>query len=211
METAQLFLITAFAALIGVLPPGIINIYAVKLGYLQGKKEALKFATGASALVMIQALLAYYLAKYLIEQAYFEVILLRTGFVILLLLFAYFSWSGYRNRQAKEKIELKTVPNKSFWKGVGLQVINLLPIPYFIIIKSLFNLKGERETDQWTLLFFVFAAGIGTFTALYLYIYSFLKLNLDIYFIKRYANLSLAFLIFILLWITFFRIWYIEV
>lgn len=211
METVQLFLITCFAALIGVLPPGIINIYAVKLGYLQGKKEALKFTAGASILVCLQAIIAYYLAKYIIAEVYYEVILLRTGFILLLLLFLYFIWSGYQNKKAKEEINIQKAPNKNFWKGVGLQSLNLLPIPYFIVIKSIFNLKGERETDEWTLIFFFLAAGIGTFLALYLYVYSFLKLNLNLHFIKRYANLSLAFLIFILLWVTFFRIWFTEI
>lgn len=210
METAQLFLITFFAALIGVLPPGIINIYAIKLSYLQGRNEAVKYAVGASFSVLLQAFAAYYLAKYIIAKTYVEVILLRTGFVILLLLFIYFLWSGYRNKSAKNTLELKKPPNKSFWKGVGLQLLNLLPIPYFIIILSLFNLGGQRETDHWTISFFVFAAALGTFVALYLYIFSFLKLNLNIEFIRRYANLSLAGLLFILLWVTFFRIWFID-
>ena len=70
METTRLFFITFFASLIGVIPPGLINMTVAKTCLERGKKNGILVAIGASIVVFIQALLAVLLAKYIFFNPY---------------------------------------------------------------------------------------------------------------------------------------------
>ena len=86
MEETKIFLITYFAALLGVVPPGLVNMTVAKACVKRGKKNGILVSIGASVVVFFQALFAILLAKYIFNNPYVHNLLLRAGLVIFILL-----------------------------------------------------------------------------------------------------------------------------
>ncbi|GGE14366.1 LysE family translocator [Psychroflexus salis] len=206
METTKLFFFTFFAAAAGVIPPGLINMSVVKTSLSLGKRNGLIMAIGASVIVFFQALVAILMARYISTHPSVRVILLRLGLVILILLSIYFF---IKSRLKQGKInEAKFKSNKSFFKGLGLSLINIFPIPFFVVISTLFNTNSTNEYDTWSIFFFSLAAALGTFATLYLYIYSFIRIGVDRQKFAKKSNLFMAILMLILIAVTSIRIYY---
>jgi len=86
-------------------------------------------AIGASIVVFFQALVAILMSKYISTHPSVRIILLRLGLVVLVILSVYFFVkSRLKYKQVKEK---KFKSKKSFFKGVGISIINIFPIPFF--------------------------------------------------------------------------------
>ena len=94
MEETKIFLITYFAALFGVIPPGLINMSVAKISVKRGKKNGIYFAIGASFVVLLQAIIALFLARYIFDNPFVKNVLLRAGLVIFCLLAIYFFIMG---------------------------------------------------------------------------------------------------------------------
>ena len=90
MEETKLFLITYFAAFLGVVPPGLVNMTVAKTCLENGKKNGVYVALGAAFIVLIQAFIAVLLAKYIFDHPFVKKILLRAGLVIFIILGIYF-------------------------------------------------------------------------------------------------------------------------
>lgn len=206
MEETRIFLITYFAALAGVIPPGLVNMSVAKTCIQRGKRSGMYVAVGATVVVMFQALVAILLAKYIFDNPYVHNILLRTGLVIFVLMLIYFLVMA--KRRAKE-VEL--APHgfaKSFFKGMAISALNIFPIPFFVAIGTALNINGEVSYDIIHIITFVLAAALGTFTTLYFYVISFLKIEDKSEFISKYSNYFMAFLMLILIIFTLIRIYF---
>ena len=205
MEETKLFLITYFAALIGVIPPGLVNMTVAKTCVEHGKRNGLYVAIGASSVVFFQALIAVLLAKYIFDNAFVQNILLRAGLVIFLLLGIYFFLMAKR-RGGIEHTSQKANAN-SIFKGMLISVLNLFPIPYFVAIAGALNV-GVGVTYDWSLIIaFVLAASLGSFTTLYIYVLSFMKIEKYADRFAKYSNYFMAGLMLILVIITIVRIY----
>ena len=206
METTKLFFFTFFAAAAGVVPPGIINMSVVKTSLAEGKKNGLVMAIGASLVVFFQAMLAILMARYISTHPSIRIMILRLGLVILALLSVYFFIKS-RLKQGKIK-ERKFRSNKNFFKGMGLSIINIFPIPFFVVISTLFNTNTNVDYDKWSVFFFSLAAALGTLSTLYLYIFSFIRIDIDRQRFAKNSNFFMAILMLILIIVTSFRIYY---
>ncbi len=205
MEETKLFLITYFAALIGVIPPGLVNMTVAKTCVEHGKRNGLYVAIGASSVVILQALIAVLLAKYIFDNPFVQSILLRAGLVIFLLLGIYFLLIAKR-RSSIEDSSHKANAN-SIFKGMLISVLNLFPIPYFVAIAGALNV-GVGVTYDWSLIIaFVLAASLGSFTTLYLYVLSFMKIEKYADRFAEYSNYFMAILMLILVILTIIRIY----
>ncbi len=205
METTRLFLVTFFAALVGVIPPGLVNMTVARTCLERGKNNGILVAIGASIVVVFQALIAILLAKYIFFNPFVRNILLRTGAVIFFLMAIYFF------AKAKQKAKIKVYRNRdtrSFFKGVMMSAINVLPIPYFVAIAAGMSVSGKIEYDAPRIIAFIIAAGSGTFVTLYLYVFSFLKIEKKTASITKYTNYFMGILMLILVLITLARIIY---
>ncbi len=206
METIKLFLVTFFASLAGVIPPGLVNMTVARTCLEKGKKNGILVAIGASIIVFFQGLIAILLAKYIFFNPFVKNILLRTGAVIFLLLAIYFFVKAKRNTT-----KIKVYPNddtRSFFKGVAVSLINVLPIPYFCTIAAAMSVSGKLEYDAIRIVVFAIAAGLGTFITLYFYVFSFLKIEKKTASITKYTNYFMGILMLILVIITLARIIY---
>lgn len=206
METTRLFLITFFASLIGVIPPGLVNMTVARTCLERGKQNGVLVAVGASFVVFFQAFIAILLAKYIFNNAYVKNILLRTGAVIFLLLAIYFFVKA-RQRRTKIKVYRKA-DTRSFLKGVIMSLINVLPIPYFCAVAAGLSVSGKMNYDLLRMVIFAFAASLGTFFTLYFYVFSFLKIEKKTATITKYSNYFMGILMLILVIITMARIIY---
>ncbi|WP_103865087.1 MULTISPECIES: LysE family translocator [Aquimarina] len=207
MEVTKLFLITFFASLIGVIPPGLVNMTVARTCLEKGKKNGVLVAIGASIVVLFQALVAILLAKYIFFNPYIRNILLRTGAVIFFFMAIYF-FAKAKQKNAKIKVH-KHNSTRSFFKGVMVSVINVLPIPYFCAIAAGMSVSGKIEYDAIKIIVFIIAAGTGTFVTLYFYVFSFLKIEKKTASITKYSNYFMAILMLILVIITLIRIIYV--
>lgn len=204
MEETKLFLITYFAALIGVVPPGLVNMTVAKTCVEHGKKNGMYVAVGASIVVFFQALVAVLLAKYIFDHPYVKNIILRAGLVIFLILTVYFF---IKARKDSDIVTNTTISHaNSVLRGMLIAVLNVFPIPYFVAIGAALNVGGDVSYDITIILTFVLAASLGSFTTLYLYVLSFHKIEDKTSVFTKYSNYFMTILMLILVVITLIRI-----
>ncbi len=207
METTKLFLVTFFASLVGVIPPGLVNMTVARTCLERGKKNGILVAIGAAVVVVVQALVAILLAKYIFFNPFVKNILLRTGAVIFFLMAIYF-FAKAKQKSTKIKVYNKHNDTRSFFKGVMMSAINVLPIPYFVAIAAGMSVSGKIEYDATKIIAFIIAAGTGTFVTLYFYVFSFLKIEKKTATITKYSNYFMGVLMLILVIITLARVIY---
>lgn len=208
MEETKIFLITYFAALLGVVPPGLVNMSVARTCVKRGMKNGIYVAVGASFVVLIQALIAILLAKYIFNNPFVHNILLRAGLVIFIIMMVFFYIQAKRRK--KEVDVNPTSGVKSILKGMVIGALNIFPIPYFVALGAALNVGGEVEYHLLNNTVFVLAASLGTFTTLYLYALFFAKIEAEGTIFAKYSNYFMAALMLVLVVITFVRIFYQE-
>ncbi|WP_459211456.1 LysE family translocator [Aquimarina rhabdastrellae] len=201
MEITKLFFITFLSAFLGVIPPGLVNMTVAKTCLERGKKSGIFVAIGASVVVLFQALIAILLARYIFNNPYVRNILLRTGGVVFLLMAIYFFIKA-KKKSPKVKT-YKSAKTKSFFKGVMVSILNILPIPFFCAIGAALHVTY----DALNISAFILAAALGTFTTLYFYVLSFLKIENKTAKFTRYSNYFMATLMLVLVIVTLARIY----
>lgn len=209
METTKLFFITYFAALAGVIPPGLINMSVAKTCVQHGKNNGFLVAIGASLVVAFQALIAILLARYIFGNPFVLNMLLRTGLVIFLIMAIFFFVKAKRSRVKKVKVS-KHAGIRSLGKGMMVSVLNVLPIPYFCALGAALNVSGKVEYDIMAISIFIAAAVLGTFTTLYLYVVFFARIENKSASFAKYSNYFMAALMLVLVIITLIRTIYFE-
>lgn len=206
MEETKLFLITYFAALLGVVPPGLVNMTVAKTCVEKGKKNGLYVAFGATIVVVIQATVAVLLAKYIFKNEFVQNMLLRTGLVVFILLGIYFFIQA-KKRGGIEHNSRKANSN-SIFKGMLVAGLNIFPVPYFVAIAGALNIGVGNAYDWTRIIAFVLAASLGSFTSLYAYVLSFVRIEKQAEAISKYSNYFMTALMLILVIVTLIRIYY---
>lgn len=204
MEETKIFLITYFAALLGVVPPGLVNMSVAKTSLKRGQQNGMYMAVGAAAIVLLQATIAIQLARYIFNNEYVNSILLRAGFVIFLIMMVYFLVMAQHKRKEVEVHPTSGI--RSVFKGMMIGALNIFPIPYFVALGAALNVNGNVQYHLLNNAVFVLAAGLGTFTTLYLYALFFAKIESEGNFFAKYSNYFMAGLMLVLVIITFIRI-----
>lgn len=169
------FIIGFIAALIGVVPPGLLNMYAAKISMEEGRKRGLTFSLGVCVTVMLQTFLALIFARFLDKHFEYVDMLQKVGLGIFICLTIYFFFIAKdTNRQVPEGMERHSKTNR-FFSGMLLALLNLLPLPYWLYISITFSGFGWFTFDQFSLLAAVVASGLGTFVTLAVYVWFFRK------------------------------------
>ncbi|MAP80187.1 MAG: lysine transporter LysE [Aequorivita sp.] len=180
------FLIGLFGSFIGVLPPGLINMYAAKISMKEGRKKGFLFAIGVCITVMIQTYVALIFAGYLGRHPEIVSMLQKVALGIFLTLTIYFIFIAKDTRRELPEDPENTKKNRVIL-GLLIALLNLLPIPYWIYLSITFSAFNIFTFSQPAILLAVVAAGVGTFGSLALYIQFFrpkedsrkLKLNMN--------------------------------
>lgn len=204
-----LFFATFSAALMGVVFPGLINISAARTGSKRGKQGGIIFSAGASATVVIQAYIGVLISKYLYNNPFVIDILLKIALVVFAFFAVYFLVIASKNKVKKKRV-VEVKRKNLFFKGMLISFFNVLPIAYFCGLNAAWNVSGWIKFELTDILIFIFAAGLGTFAMLYMYVFYFDKLEAKTDYFSRYSDYILSALMGILLIITLIRLFYAD-
>lgn len=192
------------ASFVGGVPPGLVNMSVAKIVLQKDKKNAYIGAVGACVANFFQALIGILMAKYIIKQADLQSNMLKIGVLIFGFLAIYFLVAAIKNKPVKTKPTNKQ-SGKSFARGFFISAINVLPIPYYLIISTQLS-PDMRDFYSWPrILLFSFGVCTATFIVLSLYITTFVKLERKTALLAKYANFFMSGLMFIIFVITLLR------
>tara|TARA_R110000868_G_scaffold118957_1_gene315137 strand:- start:111 stop:740 length:630 start_codon:yes stop_codon:yes gene_type:complete len=200
-----LFFVTFSAAFMATVPPGLLNMNAAKTSVEKGKLNGIIFSLGVSTMIMLQAYVAVLISKYLHNHPEVVTVLLKIALVVFAFFAIYFFVLAKRNKPQKEKV-LNVSKKNSFFKGVLLAALNLLTIPYYSGLNAMWKASGWIKFEVSDILIFILAAGLGTFTVLYLYTIYFYKLETKNNTFSRNSNYILSGLMSLLFVVTLVRI-----
>ncbi len=200
-----LFFATFSAAFMATVPPGLLNMNAAKTSVEKGKLNGMIFSLGVSSMIMLQAIIAVYISKYLHRNPDVVEVLLKIAVLVFAFFAIYFFMAARNNRKKVVKSE-KISKRNSFFKGMLLAALNLLTIPYYSGLNIMWNASGWIKFQVWDIVVFVLAAGCGTFSVLYMYTIYFNKLEHKTNRFSKNLNYILSVLMLVLLAITIYRI-----
>jgi len=202
-----LFFATFSAAFMATVPPGLLNVNAAKTSVEKNKLNGIIFSLGVSTMIMLQATVAVFISKFLYKNPDVVAVLLKIAIVVFAALAVYFFVAAKSNREKKIK-DIEISKRSSYFKGVFLAAVNLLTIPYYSGLNIMWNASGWIKFQVWDIVTFVLAAGTGTFSVLYLYVFYFDKLEYKTEKFGRNANYILGLLMLLLLVITIIRVYH---
>lgn len=169
------FTIGYLAALLGVIPPGLLNMSAAKISMKSGRKSAILFSLGVTTTVMFQTYIALLFARYLDRHPEVVDMLQKVALGIFVCITIYFFFIA-KDTRTQAPSEINPSKTNRFFNGMFLAALNLLPLPYWVYISITFGGFGMFTFEQPGLWAAVIASGAGTFTMLALYV-SFFKRN----------------------------------
>ena len=198
------FAIGFLASLVGVVPPGLLNMSAAKISITQGRKIALLFSVGVGVTVCIQTLIALLLARYLDQHDEIVDLLqeVALGIFICITIFFFFIAKDTRREIPKDMNRSKT---NRFFHGMLLAALNLLPIPYWVYLSVTFSAFGWFTFEQTGIWAASIASGFGSFVMLSFYVQFFKKRHDQIKF-KINMNYVIGFISAVISVITLIKI-----
>lgn len=172
MNITVIFFLGLVIALVGVVPPGLLNMTAAKISLKEGHVRGVMFSIGVCVIVLVQTYLASIFARYLSKHTEVVDILQRVAFVIFILITIYFLFIA--KKEPKEVSELAVWSKKSrFFQGMFLSAINVFPIPYQAYMTITLASFNWLDFSQISIISYVAGAGMGTFVMLYVYMFFF--------------------------------------
>lgn len=176
MEITITFGLGLIIALLGVIPPGLLNMTAVKVSIKDGYIRAIMFSIGVCTIVVVQTLIALLFASYLTNHPDITDILQRVAFVIFVLLTIYFLILA--NKQTKQELDPIVKSKKGlFFQGMLLSSLNVFPIPYQAYMGTTLATAGLMVLNKISIFSYVAGAATGTFVMLYIYIFFFKRIK----------------------------------
>ncbi len=164
-------------ALVGVIPPGLLNMTAAKISLKEGPGRGITFSSGVCLVVFIQTYLAAIFARYLSNRPDIVEILQRVAFVIFVLITIYFLVIA-RNQKETNVEEADVMSKQSrFFHGMLLSALNVFPIPYQAYMTITLSSFGWMNFEKTSIVTYVTGAAMGTFVMLYFYIFFFDKIK----------------------------------
>lgn len=153
-------------AFLSLIPPGMMNMTAVRTTIEKNTKEGVWFSLGAALIVIPQAFIALVFARYFSEHPEIVQRLEIAGIIVLFVLSIVFFI------QAKKKFrgEGGKRQGKSFWLGMLMSGMNMLAIPFYLVLSSVLENRGLLQTEQPFINLFVSGVFLGAFTLFIVYV-----------------------------------------
>lgn len=174
-------------AVVGILPPGLINMTAAKVGLKEGRTRAFIFALGATLVILIQTFLALLFASFIDKNPQVVLLLREIGLFVFVILTIYFFWTSKKLVPNDQIVKLKSKKSRFFY-GMLLSSLNFFPIPFYVFVSVTLASFNYFHFESQLIYLFVFGAGIGSFFAFYCYITFFKKLENKTAFILNNMN-----------------------
>lgn len=191
MSLTITFFIGLFVSLIGVIPPGLLNMTAAKISLKEGYSRGIVFSIGVSLTVIAQTYIAVIFARYLSNHPDVVDILQRVAMVIFMLISIYYLFIAQENKQSTEDINNRSKRNRFFF-GMFLSSLNMFPIPYQAYMSITLASFGLMDFERTSIGSYVAGAAMGTFVMLYIYIFFFDRIKSQKITSHKNMNLSIG-------------------
>ena len=170
------FFLGLLVAIVGVTPPGLLNMTAAKISLKDGYSRGITFSIGACVIIVVQTYLGVLFARYLSNHQDVVDVLQRVAFILFVLITIYFLLIA--KTEDKPKAELKVKSKKSrFFQGMLLSALNVFPIPYQAYMSITLASFGWMSFEKTSIFSYVAGAVTGSFVIFYIYIFFFDKIK----------------------------------
>ncbi|MEZ4797227.1 MAG: LysE family transporter [Flavobacteriaceae bacterium] len=176
MDITVIFFLGLIIALVGVIPPGLLNMTAAKISLKEGSNRGILFSVGVCVIVCLQTYLAAIFAKYLSNHPEVIDILQRVAFVIFILITIYFLLLARKQPKPNVDANIKSKHSR-FFQGMLLSALNVFPIPYQAYMTITLASFRWLTFEKYSIIAYVAGAATGTFVMLYVYIFFFDKIK----------------------------------
>jgi len=191
-------LVMAFLSLV---PPGMLNMTAVRTKIEKDKKSALMFALGAAIIVIPQAYIALAFTNYFANHPEIVDRLTVGGIVVLFVLSVVFFFQArktFKGEGKKKKGNFIVI-------GMLMSMMNMLAIPFYLVLSSVLEKKGWLIMSQPFITIFVVGVFLGALSLFVLYVYFAEIIEKKAQFIARNINYILSILFLVLGIITLIK------
>ncbi len=181
-------------AYFGLVSPGMLNMTGLKIRISIGKAASVKFALGASLIVIIQAGIALFFADFFVKNSKVIELLKIVAVGVFFILAVFFLLLS------RKKLNTNTTNTKGKYilKGIAMSSVNMLAIPFYLGLSIYLASINKIIIEQPYIMLFVFGAGLGSFLLFYTYI-SFARIIINkVSYIAKNINIILSLLFFFL-------------
>jgi threonine/homoserine/homoserine lactone efflux protein len=192
-------------ALIGITPPGLLNMTAAKVNLKEGKRNALWFVFGAVIIIFFQVYLAIQFARVINIRPDIVVLLREVGFGTFGALTVYFLLIAKKPKIKKAKIK-KNSKKTRFFLGMLLSALNFFPIPYYVFVSITLSSYNIFSFNANSILIFVLGAVVGSTLVFYFYITFFEKIENKADYLLRNMNTIIGSITGLVALVTLFNI-----
>lgn len=199
------FLSGFLAAVIGVIPPGLINLTAAKISLTDGKKRAMMFVLGALIVIYFQTYISVIFAQYIDKHQEVVVLLREVGLFIFVALTIYFLKFAKKPKINNDNVAVKSKRSR-FFMGMVISAINFFPIPYYVLISialASYNVFAFEPIPIYSL---VAGVVVGSFSVFYFYVVFFNKIKSKADFLVNNMNKMIGTITGIVAILTLFNI-----
>lgn len=187
MEFILYFFFGYTFALIGVIPPGLLNMTAAKISIEESRRNAFLFSLGVITTVAFQTYIALLFARYLDKHPEIISVLQQIGLVIFIGITIYFLFIAKEKRTISQNLNHKS-KRRRYFQGLILAGLNLFPLPYWVYLSITFSAFGWFNFTKSFIALCLLGSALGTLTMLAAYAHYFdyvkkkqseLKLNVN--------------------------------
>ena len=205
MSLTITFFIGLVVALIGVIPPGLLNMTAAKISLKEGYSRGIVFSIGVSLTVIAQTYIAVIFARYLSNHPDIVDILQRVALIIFILISIYYLFIAQERRQSAKDINNRSKRNRFFF-GMFLSSLNMFPIPYQAYMSITLASFGLMDFERTSIGSYVAGVAMGTFVMLYIYIFFFDRIKSQKLTSQKNMNLSIGLITAVIAFITLINV-----
>jgi len=145
----------------GSVPPGAINLTAIKISLDKGYRAVVSFALAAALVEFAYGLIAVYGSGFFLSHPGLNGLFENITVAVFLAM-----GIGYFFQQATPATTSGAKRSGSFAKGIMLSIFNPLGIPFWLAYTSFLQVRQWIHLDPSTTFFYVFGIAAGAFAAL---------------------------------------------
>ena len=186
----------AVIAFLGMVPPGMLNMTALKIRMERGKPQSIKYAFGATSIIFCQAAVAVVFADFFIKNPLVVDYLKIIGIIVFLILSGVFYQLS--RKELKIDSEVKKPKGQYFMRGAGMSALNMLAIPFYLAIAMYLASENKIILERPYKLLFSLGVALGAAILFAIYISSSNLISKKASFIARNINLILSILFLVL-------------
>jgi threonine/homoserine/homoserine lactone efflux protein len=169
------FIFGFIAAIVGVIPPGLINMTAAKVSLVDGKKRAMIFVLGALIVIYFQTYISVIFAQYIDKHQEILILLREIGLFIFIALTIYFLKFA-KKPKLNDNLTVKSKRSR-FFMGMVISAINFFPIPYYVLISVALASYNVFSFEPLPIYCLVIGIVLGSFSVFYFYVVFFNKMK----------------------------------